>query len=116
MNVARPSALAGAGAPMRQHLFLVRLTLTFLGTSTKICVLTQLAKLTVWWTSETEESKQCKRGLEEEEMTDVFYSLRGISWLIPGVYMKIHACKTIRGGRRKTARQRQRNSLTKPRA
>lgn len=85
MNVVRASALAGAGAPMRQHLFLVRLTLTFLGTNIKICVLTQLAKLTVWWTSETEESKQCKRSWEEDAMTDVFYRLRGISWLIPGV-------------------------------
>ena len=60
MNVVRASALAGAGAPMCQHLFLVRLTLTFLGTNTKICVLTQLAKSIVWWTSETEESKHAR--------------------------------------------------------
>lgn len=99
MNVVRASALAGAGAPIRQHLFLVRLTLTFCGTNTKIRIPTRLEKLTVWWTSELEESKQCKRGWEEEEMTDVLYSLRGISWRIPGVYMKIHACKTIRGRR-----------------
>lgn len=72
MSVVRASALAGVGAPMCQHLLLARLTLTFLGTNTKNHVLTHLENLTVWWTSEKEESRQCKRGWEEEEMTDVF--------------------------------------------
>lgn len=55
MSVVRVSALAATGAPMCQHLFLVRLTLSFLGMDTKIRVLTRLENLTVWWTSETGE-------------------------------------------------------------